>query len=375
MKQFIAISMIVATTVAANAASFSNYQQAISSAQASSSAKQSTDARKALQEALSLAKTPAEKAEALISLGRTYSDEKNYKQARICWDQVALIANVSTTDKVVADLATGNSYLEQKDLTTAREIFSRVIANTRAAPFAKAMARMAIASSYNEEKNFAKAREEFSKLVLDPNADTNLRFTAQLEVGETYFSEGNFAEARSQFAKALAIGEAILSLRATARLRIAETYRQQGDSKQAALEMGRYQRDALKVATSLGESRRYAEAREQFAAIVAAGNLRPSVIVALRGKIGELYLAEGNTTAARKELEQLLDEPATYGITEAEIPAFHTVQHNVQLFIASSYKMDGDKQRAREEYRKVLTMPDLDPALKAQVEQQLAALS
>lgn len=374
MRKLIIAGLVLVATAVAGAAP-STYEEAVQSANTSYSVKHYAEAREATEQALKLAKTPAEKSGALSHLGEAYNAEKKYTQAREAWAQVLALPDVPADGKAEIELAIGGTYADENDFAAAREAYARVASNPQVKQALKFKAQTATAFSYQSEKNFAKAREEFEKLVSNPEAALVTRVLARNQIGETYFSEGNFARAREEFTKGLGLGTLNPVQEAVLRVRVADTYRSENNPTKAASEISRFRNDTSKRMESAFASQNWKEARDLTVAYLATGPLPTSDTFFLREKIGETYLAEKNTAEARKQFEALVAATDFGSLAGQDLATIHAVQQLAQLAIAHSYELDGNKQRAKAEYQKLLKMPDLPTPIKVKAEQQLAALS
>ena len=102
----------------------------------------------------------------------------------------------------------------------------------------------------------------------------------------------------------------------------------------------------------------------------------PDSVIGLytREKIAETYSASGDYIKAREELEKLAIYQTPVGATDSQQHSFDILRQKAQQNLALSYQLEGQTERARQEYQKVLQMPNLDPKLKPLVQKQLDEL-
>lgn len=337
--------------------------------------KKPVTAREKMQRALQMATSAEQKIRAMLLIGQTYREEKNYASAIATWQQVLALPNLDAVSKGVAEIGIAGTYLDDEKFDLSRQWLSRIIADAQTNKTAKDMATFSYAMTYLNQKDEPRARVELAKIVANTDIDLSLRATAQNLLGESYFKAADYPTARAELAKVAALGAVGPGMLAAAQAQIIESYRRENNPQQAQSETARFQFEMMKNVVVLMNAKQIETAREYLRAVSAVdGSGAPTLMsLSAHSQIAQTYLAEKNTAQARKELAPILERDEAQ-IPDAERPAFRLIQQSAQLSFALSYELDGDLERSGEELKKLLQMPELRPELGIIAEKRLADL-
>lgn len=379
MKKLLLLSSVTLIVAVANAA-FSTYQNAVKEAVKSVEAQDYPAARKSFEAAQAAAKTPKEKMDAMLNVGISYEKEQNHLKAREIWGQILTMKEASEEQKLAAQSGIGGSYLTEKRFTEARAELSKVLSSPAANAGVLIAARIAIAGSYKNEGNLDTAREEFAKIATDTKVAAPIRFMAQQELGEIPFSQGKFAEARVEFTKSAQIEGINILQKAGSQARVLDTYRREGNQEQVDALLAQFQLPLFKRAEALSKEKKYAQSRSYYGAALIVGGERqnPAFAAVFRVKVANTYIDERNIEQARKELRGAQEFVAQFNgrkLAPNITSGLQIAKELIQLSTAISYYAEGQKGRAKEEYQKVLQMPNLSAGVRSVAEKDLATLS
>lgn len=145
---------------------------------------------------------------ALVKIGATYYDEKNYPKAREIWSYVAETRGAAINHIGDAWHSIGVTYSEEKNYDKAREAFSKW-RDASDLP-TKVQAVETIASMYLQEKKYAEARTALTGIgalgvnLTNVNDKAQLNLRQKLTTALIYREEGNFAQATTLYKEMLA---------------------------------------------------------------------------------------------------------------------------------------------------------------------------
>lgn len=321
------------------------------------------EAQSAAQEMLTLAQNPQEKSRALLNLGVIAKKQNNDKEARQFWMQVVQLQDVTPEYKGDAYYLIGGSYLDEKNYPAARENLQLYLQMEGSSADERATARLAIAATYENEKSFPESRATLGEIISDKSVSPPLRAAAQETIGETFFSQQNWPEAIAAFHAVADVQGVSPTLIATAQSRANDAYVSQGHTEFIGPETEKLRTAFLQKAEEIAQSddKDLSLLRENLTAALILTD--PDSIIGLytREKIAETYLISKDYGKAREELEKLAIYPTPTDATPKARHSYELLNQKAQQNLAASYRLEGQTQRARQEYQKVLQMPNLDP--------------
>lgn len=361
------------TSAIAQVEASSLFKEVEQSAESNNEQKRAADSRQELLQALRLAQEPNEKSSILLKIGQTYQNEKKYVSSRQAWQEVLTLKGVPSEDTIAARYAIGGSFLEEKQFQAARDAWQPVIEDALVLPQTRITFQMAVATSFGAESKWPQAREALQKVIKNPATDLSTRAIAQQLLGDTYFSTQQWKEALDEFRSVTELSGLTPTLVASAQSRLIQTYRAMGDQGRADEEFKRFESAQVLLASEAIKQKQYAQARQNFTAVLVLQNSRRSFALALQEKIGETYLAEGNSVKGRSTLKQVV-ETSPYNLPLDEVAAFRAVQQNAQLRILESYVNEKKQEEADAAFQFLLQMPELLAPLRSRAEQKIAEL-
>lgn len=367
--------VLFATTFGATAAYavYNSYSEAVSAARTKYAAKNYIQARQDLEQAVTLAKAPAEKSAALLRIGQTYSDQGQDTKAREAWNKVLQMPNVPIADRLLAQFGIAGSYINEKKFEQGRKEFDRLISDKNADEATKVSAQYARAASYLFEKNYEQARQGFAVVVQNEKADPNVRANAQIQIGQTWYHAKNYSKAREEWTKVLSIAGVAPSITLNVRLSLADTYVQEKNAAAAEGQFAWARATSLQLAQQAAEQKNFAQARVYLQQALNSGKTDLMLAAALHQKVGETYLAERNFASARQEFASVL-AMSTANLSAEDRGKLQIVKDATQISLGQSYRLEGNNNQARTELLKVTQKAGVDPSVKALAQAQLALL-
>lgn len=377
MKKFFLFAALATATPGTFAASSvpSTYTQAIDAARPLFEKSDYVGAQKLTEQALSLAKTPGEKVDALLHLGLTYRGRKMYPQAREQWVKALQLPGASVQDKLGVQSVIAASYGEQENWTRCAAEFQKIVDAPEATAQDKATARFAIATALVGDKREVEARKQYSVLVSDTSLDPNFRAMVSMQLAQNLLSARHFEQARAAFTEANHLSNAPGELPVAAQAGIAETFKAQGNAPQAQSEFVKAQIEALKQSQIFNNQKQFASARALKEQALVMGEVEPMLDAATRAQIGELWLLEGKPGEARSSLEAFVQKDYGAALPEKEATSVRVVKQAAQITIARSFIQEGNKAQAQKVLQTLLASENLDSNVKFAAETVLQGLS
>ena len=370
LKQ-VALVGAVAVVAGIAQAAYTTYTEAIEAGRTQFQQGDYPAAQKSSEEALALAKNSSEKVGALLRLGLTYSQRKQYKQAREQWDKVLELPAASAAEKLQARSAIAGSYGEENDWERARAEFQKIVDTPDATPKDKATARFAIAVSFINQKNDAGAQGALRSIGEDTQVDANFRAMAYSQLGQNYLNAHEFDNARGAFEKAIELNTAPGELPVAAQAGIAESFKAEGKATEAQAEFVKAQAEAMKQSAFFGQRKQFAAARTLLEQALTFGQVAPTLDAILRFQVGESLLQEGKPQEARKKFEVLQNKQYGAELESKDQASVQLLQQSAQLGVARSYEQEQDKAQASKVLKSLLAMDNLNPAIQTKAQQML----
>lgn len=373
-KMALSGALVVALGVA-HAAS-STYTEAIEAARAQFQKGDYAGAQKTTEEALSLAKTPAEEAGALIRLGLTYKQRKLYPQAREQWVKVLQLPQASAEEKLQAQSGIAFSYSEQEKWSQSRTAFQKFLAMPKSTPEERIFARLVIAGTFLGEKNEVEARRAFSAIAEDTTLDANTRASAYTQVAQSFLRAQEFEKARTALITALGLADVPAETAVVIQAGIADSYKNEGDAAKAQQEFLKAQSMALEQFKALSKAKQLAPARAMVEQLLTFGQVSPAIDMSMRLEIAELLLEEGKPKQGRERFELVLKkEYPTEGLTPEDRATLVDARQSAQLGIAKSYAQEKNKAQAQKILKTLLATEQLHPGVRNGAQTLLKELS
>lgn len=372
--KILAFAALALTTTGAFAAP-STSSQAIDAARPLFEKGDYAGAQKATQEALTLAKTPTEKMDALFHLAMIYDKRKLYPQAREQWRQILELPGASAKDKAGIHSLIGASYSEEENWVYARTEFQKAVDEPELSAQEKAGNRLFIAVTFAGEKNTVEAQKRFLVLAEDTTLDANFRALAYLQLGQVQAGAHEFEQARAAFNQTLSFPNAPGELRIAAQAGIAQSFKDQGEATKAQAEFVKAQAEAFKQSVLLSQAKQFAPARAMMEQALTFGTINPVLEAALQLHIGALLTQEGKPVEARMRLEALVKKAYGPGLSAQDEATLRGIRQNALLQIAKLHAQQGNKEGARQLLQDLLKTNDLNPGVKVAADKALQELA
>ena len=129
----------------------------------------------------------------------------------------------------------------------------------------------------------------------------------------------------------------------------------------------------LQFAQQAIEQKVFSQARDSLQQATRLGKPDVFLIAALKQKIGETYLAQGDFGAARREFAFVLAMP-TANLSSAQQSKLQIIKDATQISVAQSHQFEGNNAQARIELLQVVQRAGVDAGVKAFAKARLAAL-
>ncbi len=419
MKKLFTLAALALVTTGAFAAS-SAYEKALQEARDNDNAKNYLAAHKSLDTALAAAKTPEEKAQALLGVGRVYTDEKNFAKAHEALQQLVAMKGATKEQKWTALSGISGAFLGEKRFPEARATIAKLVSDPLAPAELRGSLRLVSAESYGSQGQPDVACAEYAKIGEDANVPLPIRWGAYKRAGDISLSQSKWAQARADYDKAARLpgldGVAVASIigqiaetyvsqnqlpqaraeltqaeqlvsslpiqQAAVRLRIVQLYAQENNAEEALKSLNSFGSMMTLRAKEALDKKDYATARESFSAILALrngydakGSNRSPQTIGLLLVIGQMYQFEGNYPKAKEMYYSVVAvNPEANGISKEDAVTIRTLQQSARLDIARALVSQGNSAEAKKAYVALLNTPDLYPAYKKGAEGDLAKL-
>lgn len=174
-----------------------------------------------------------------LSSGDFFREEKKPVLARASYEMIPALSAASGEANIKALLQIGATYFDEKNYAKAREIWA-FIPSMRGAGKLTRDAWHSTGVAYTEEKNYAAAREAFSKWREASTSDVPAQVSAWEIIASTFLEEKNYPAARESLANVSKLGANLFNIHDKAQLNLREkmglvqVYRVEGDFTQAA---------------------------------------------------------------------------------------------------------------------------------------------
>jgi len=157
----------------------------------------------------------------------------NFKEAREDFDKALSLAK-KPAEKAQAVFQTGETFYLEGDTEQARKEYARIMKMEKVTAPYIAQAQLRIADTFAVDKNYQQARQEYLKVLAMPGKIGNTRerrygsvprLEAQYKIGEMYRTEGHYEKAKEEFRKIMEMEEASDDDKLEAKYRIISIYR------------------------------------------------------------------------------------------------------------------------------------------------------
>lgn len=381
MKKLFVWGALALSLTVAHAAE--TYQDAVDKARAAAKAGQVFEDEKFSREALDLAKTADEKFAALAHLATLEQDKEQWPKARQWWAQIAALEDLTDEQKATAQFGIGSNYLNEDNFGQGRAVLQGFLQMKDAPPSFQEMARFGIAASYGNEKQWPQAVATYEQIVADPDVSVSTRVGAQLAIGNAYTAQEKWDEAVAAFRAAGAIEGLSPLIQAQIQKGINSVHARQGHPERVAAQSSALTSGFIaKMREIVGKDQvsdknpeELAQIRDYLEATLLLVDADKSVGgINLLSNLGETYLALKEYDKSREAFGKVLSSAAPRDATGEKLTQYQMFRREAQVNIASAYQSQGDIERARQEFAKVLEMPNLNPKIEALTKWQLQQL-
>jgi tetratricopeptide (TPR) repeat protein len=210
MKKLIVLLVLSCLGIGIARADHATYDEARAAARKKAEAGQYAAARKDYEEAVALARTPAERGAALLRIGETYKVEGKRTDARSWWNKVVEMPDAAAPDRLTAYFAIGISYLDDNKPAEARAQLTRIAErkDMKLQAHEKVFLGLSIGTTYFREKNYTQARKEWDQVLTSGYkgpAVAPILQSIQLAYADSYMEEENYTQARVEFNNVLKV--------------------------------------------------------------------------------------------------------------------------------------------------------------------------
>lgn len=334
-------------------------------------AKDFVGAQKTIEAALELAKTPKEKSDAMLRLGKTLDSQEKYAEARAVWQKMLPLIQDSPEDLYLARLLIATTYFNQEMWAQAAPAFVEVINDPRAEN--KSALRFPLATTYINLKQPDKAREQLAMVAADETMPADVRGGAQFTIGKTYLDESKFDEARQNIEAAAKIpgvsGEIFIGVNDTLGL-IAQ---KQNRLKDAAKAFAVARSLLMQKADAQFKAKDWQGAITSYKAALITGIPDPMTKLIAHQQIGSSLQSQEKYDEARAEYQFVLDtelDPSN----PSQMQILPLIKPGAYIGIANGYIAQKKFDSARETLNRMLEMPNLLPPFRQSAETLLKKL-
>lgn len=365
---FASVNFCVAQT------NYASFTQAIEAARTQIKGSEYENAQKTAEQALSLAQTPSNKVEALVTLGLTYNQRKLYDQAREQWGKILQLPQATAEDKISAQYAIALSYSEQENYGRSRLGLQQILENPEATISNRVTARFGVANTYFGEKDEKNGRETLTVIVQDPSLAANTRATAYMQIASSFSREKKFDDARTALAGAIDLPGVAPDLALFVQSAIAQSLKAKGDTAHAQEAFAKAQEMAVERFTTLKEAKQFSSARATLDLLLTLGEIPPLTEVTARSEYGYLLLNEGKPVEARKMFEAV-EKKQYAGLSPEQETILRGAQQSAQLAIARTYVQEQNKAEAQIILKKLLAANNVQSNVQMAAQKLLQSLT
>ncbi len=360
-----------------------SYEDVFQRSRAAYQAKQLPEAEKLMRRALALAKTPVEKMDALTRLAVLAQDQKRFAEARQIWTQLKETDGVTDKDKATWQLAIASSYLNEDNIAVAYQEVQKYLQMPGVDARERNVALLLLATGYNNVHQWSQALAIYEKTVSSPDASVEMRAFAQRMIGETYFDQGKWSEANAAFLAVAKVEGVSAHARAEAKLRSNEALTRAGNADESEIVTETFAlRDSFLTQAlafmATGKAKRdeqsLARLRDMLAAALVLSEADSVPAIYAREMLAETDMVAKDYAKSRAALIAIIAFVTPTGAADKDRATYEVLRQKSQLALAASYRLEGQTERARQEYQKMLSMPNLDATLRAMAQQELDEL-
>lgn len=335
------------------------YADFLATARTQFEAKNFDVARATMQSALAVAKTPDEKAGALLRIAQSFDEQNNTVRAREFYTQALAQTGIAPADKAEALLSMGVDLRKEKQLDQAQKVFESLIASKQTPVLTADNARLQLARTLLEQGLTKRALNMLTTLGKS-NADVAVRAAVWGDIASYFEAEKNWGVARDTYAVILGLPNVSPALQAMAHNGRIIAFAKEKDEASALKEMLAFMTEMLSGLSSLSPT----VGRERVnAALAVLQNPQietsPIYVLLAREKLAETNLSEKDWTTGRTQIDDVLK---ALQMLEAE-PARRSSALNLKTValwnLADSYEREGNSQKSRELLEQLLQIPDV----------------
>ena len=367
-------SVLIITGIGVAQTPPSNFAQAEDAVSARFDAGDYLGAQKAAEQALTLAKTPAEGSVALMRLGQVYGQRKLYPQAREQWGKMLALPGTSPTDQLAIHSLVAGSYSDQGNWSRSRTEWEQVLSSPAATTRSNFVAHLAIATAFLNEHNEPQARDTFALIAHDAQLDANTRALGYSQIAASFLREKQFDAAREALAGAQALPELSADRALTVQAGIAQSYKDQGDTARAEQEFDKIQPKAAVQFTALYAAKQFDRARAMMELFLSAGHVPPVLDAGGRMQLGYISQKQGKPAEAREVFQAVIDKQYTEALSPEAVAFLQAARQSARLAIARTYVQEGDKTQAQQVLQTLLASNNLDADVQTAAQSLLKSL-
>ena len=375
-------TLLLAATLALSGGAFAapaTYDELTQSAQTQLAAREVVAAQKSIEAAIELAQTPAEKSEALLTLGAILGEQKLYERARETYQQIVPLVKDAPAELYMTRLLIASTYAEQELWAQAIDAWTQIV-DEAPAPELKNAVRLELASAYTKINQPDKAhqqmeilRQSLAPIIADATAPPDARGLALITLGRSYQSENNLDAARQSLESATEIAGLSGELMVNALKSLGEIAQQQGRDADEKVAFGRARNLLQKQAFALFQEQQWDEAIDDYREALTIGVPTAFEELLIHWQTALALQRQGAPDDARAEFERVIaSAPATSNDLEESL--VKNIQPIAYLEIAKSDIAAQKLESARATLDKLRQYPGLQTVFSQQAEALLKSL-
>ena len=280
---------------------YDTFQEAYEAGIAKAKQKQLEAARTDFREAVKLAQTPKDRANAQLRIVEAYEQEKAYAKALEACEEIVKWKDVRASDKYYALWKIGAIHYAEGDYAKAEEAFvaARDVEGLTGAY--KVRGYSYLTSLYERQREYAKLRQACADLLALKDVSVNYRADAQYKVAESYYAEKQFLRAIEEYRAVYGIdpdGKRYPKSRVEGRIRQSE---REHEKLLLATEGHPYYESKAQFRMGYEHylDREFAKARDEFAKVVAMEKGYPDYRAQSQLLVGYTYFVTQHYDEAR----------------------------------------------------------------------------
>lgn len=388
MRKHILLGLLLCAT-AVHAAPFATYEEAMKESRRLYYAGDKTSALTAIQQAAELAKTPDNKAEALMRVARIIKEQGDPTKSLVIMKQVLQIQGVSQGLKQETQFLAASDMIKAGQFDEGRATLQPLLALPNPTQGVYEGAHLLFASSFVTQKKNEDALRELSSVVADEKIEFAARAMAQDLRGGVFTDQKKFDEARAAYQSGIQFleegaktDESLLAQRSPLYLDIVQSYEKQYGEERAKEEALKLFTPVMQRASELRNATRYKKALPLYLSLNGIAPYLPGELFLLvKAGEGEMLMYGQQWDNARSFLRKATNAQLGAGGTEKWQSGIHLLQQMAGRTLALSFKLQGDTEnnaeayaQARTRYAQLLAVPDLNPAVRARIDNDMKGL-